>query len=91
MKNFLNNMVKHWDWLLLGSVPAIIIILLLLTGIVNAYDAMVYNSLESSYTSNLKAMENVKTSCEASYQALLNYKKENKMEVKGSGSGCTFR
>ena len=72
-----------------------IILLLLIGGICNAYDAYLINSLEGSYSSNLKAIEawqetgsNLKTACQKSYEALLAYKKENNIPIKGSGSSC---
>lgn len=89
------NMDNKVTNILIKILVGFLALLLLIGGICKAYDAYVINSLETSYTSNIRAIEAwqksgtlLQTACEASYQALLAYKKENDLPIISNQSGC---
>lgn len=60
-------------------------------GIVNAYDSFMLSQLENALNNNIQAAHSAMTACESNYQALLKYKQDNKIALKGSGSPCPFQ
>lgn len=80
------NLIKIGSYFLIGIIVAIFAF----AGVCKAWDSFVYSSLETSLRSNVEAKRAIQKSCDASYEALLNYKKENKIELSGNGNPCTF-
>lgn len=60
-------------------------------GVAAAYDSLVLNMIENSLAQNVAATHSTQVACEASYQALLKYKQENNIAVKGTGSPCPLQ
>ncbi len=60
----------------------------LFIGVVDAFGSLILSGAENSYNSNVTNVKTALTACEASYQSLLNIKKEAGLELKGTGSAC---
>ncbi len=72
--------------LLILSSP--IILMLVIGGVCVAYDNIMLSSLENALNSNVQASQSVQKACTDSYNALVAYKQENKLEVSGNGNPC---
>ncbi len=69
---------------------SIIITPFIFIGITQAYDNWIIGQMENALLNNVKASHEVSIACESNYQALLQYKKDNKIALVGSGDPCTF-
>ena len=66
-------------------------------GVAEAYDAWLYNYLESNLLSQVENKKSVRAlaekadkDCDAAYGALLKHKEESKMKIEGTGNPCSF-
>ena len=68
----------------------VIIVPFFFYGIVSAYDAFVFNYLESNLTTRVNEKKASIKNCDEAYTALLKYKQSTRVQVTGSGSPCDF-
>lgn len=86
-KKFFEQYKVQWSIII---VMALIFVPFFVIGVAQAYDNWILNQMENALANNVKAAHESLIACESNYQALLQYKTDNKIALVGTPDPCTF-